>query len=418
MNMISNCQTVLLYVCLGALGLIASICLFARVARSVSLVVARMRRSGLPNSVLALLAVTLLAAYGGSKHADDYTVRYRRYDGSGETAEEQFKCGKTYTLAWLGSQLGWMREDYEFCGWVPWNPDAKPRLCKYDNGQPVKDLAAAGETIELYCGWKSASSYRVCFHRCAGPDDLVKMNQVILRNKETGLAWMDSQICWNRDGYTFAGWDESEKATAVKYANGAKVTNLAMDGGTKHLYAVWRAKDDHKYPYTVKFYRYDGSGETRTQSFNAGTVQSLLWFESQLGWKRDGYEFVGWVPWNPDTKARLCKYVNGQKVVDLASKSGEVVNLYAAWKSSSSYRVCFHMNDGTDVKMNQVILRNKEDNLAWMDSQIGWKRDGYVLKGWAETEKGAVKYANGAKVKNLAMDGGTKHLYAVWRVAD
>ena len=77
MSMISNCQTVLLYVCLGALGLIASICLFARVARSVSLVVARMRRSGLPNSVLALLAVTLLAAYGGSKHADDYTVRYR-----------------------------------------------------------------------------------------------------------------------------------------------------------------------------------------------------------------------------------------------------------------------------------------------------------------------------------------------------
>ena len=356
---------------------------------------------------------------GWSLAPDVYLVRYRRYDGSGETAEEDFECGKTYSLAWLGSMLGWMREGYEFCGWVPWNPDTKPRLCKYDNGQPVKDLAAVGETIELYCGWKSSSSYRVCFHRCAGPDDLVKMNQVILRNKEDSLAWMDSMIGWKRDGYTFAGWDESDKATTVKYANGAKVKNLAMNGGTKHLYAVWRAKDDHKYPYTVKFYRYDGSGETRTQSFNAGTVQSLLWFESQLGWKRDGYEFVGWVPWNPDTKARLCKYVNGQKVVDLASKSGEVVNLYAAWKSSSSYRVCFHMNDGTDVKMNQVILRNKEDNLAWMDSQIGWKRDGYVFRGWAETTgTSTVKYANGAKVKNLAMDGGTKHLYAVWRVAD
>ena len=134
---------------------------------------------------------------------------------------------------------------------------------------------------------------------------------------------------------------------------------------------------------------------------------------------RRGYEFIGWVPWNPDTKPRLCKYVNGQKVVDLASTSGEVVNLYAAWKSASSYRVCFHMNDGTDVKMNQVILRNKEDTLAWMDSQIGWKRDGYVFRGWAETTgTSTVKYANGAKVKNLAMDGGTKHLYAVWRVAD
>ena len=85
-----------------------------------------------------------------------------------------------------------------------------------------------------------------------------------------------------------------------------------------------------------------------------------------------------------------------------------------------SYRVCFHRCAGpADFgKMNQVILRNKDDNLAWMDSQIGWKREGYVFMGWAESEKGAVKYTNGQKVKNLAMDGGTKHLYAIWRVAD
>ena len=369
--------------------------------------------------VTATTVVTSNATYYAHwKKGDAYTVRYRKYDGSGETAEEFLECGKTYRLAWMDSQLGWMRPGYEFCGWVPWNPDTKPRLCKYVNGQPVKDLAKSGETIELYCGWKSSSSYRVCFHRCAGPDDLEKMNQVILRNKESNLAWMDSQIGWTREGYTFKGWSEKEDSSSVKYANGAKVKNLAMDGGTKHLYAVWSAKDDHKYPYTVKYYKYDGSGETCTQSFKAGTVQSLAWLDSQLGWSRPGYEFVGWVPWNPDTKPRLCKYVNGQKVVDLASKLGEVVSLYPAWKSSSSYRVCFNRNDGTGVKMNQVILRNKEDTLAWMDSQIGWKREGYVFKGWAETASGAVKYANGAKVKNLAMDGGTKHLYAIWRVAD
>ena len=38
-----------------------------------------------------------------------YTVRYCKYDGSGARAEEDFECGKTYTLAWLGSQLGWTR---------------------------------------------------------------------------------------------------------------------------------------------------------------------------------------------------------------------------------------------------------------------------------------------------------------------
>ena len=80
------------------------------------------------------------------------------------------------------------------------------------------------------------------------------------------------------------------------------------------------------------------------------------------------------MPWNPDTKPRLCKYVNGQKVVDLASKSGEVVSLYPAWKSASSYRVCFNRNDGTGVKMNQVILRNKEDTLAWRTERPTVKR--------------------------------------------
>ena len=351
-------------------------------------------------------------SFNGGGPVTYYTVQYHRYDGSGETRDQTFTNGVSQNLLWLDSQLKWSRLGYDFIGWVPWNPDTKPRLCKYVNGQPVKDLAGGGGKADLWAGWKSSSSYRVCFHRCAGPDDMEKMNQVILRNKEDNLAWMDSMIGWKREGYTFLGWNESDKAATVKYANGAKVKNLAMDGGTKHLYAVWSAR------YKVRFYKYNGSGATREQSFNAGTAQNLLWMDSQLGWSRPGYEFIGWVPWNPDTKPRLCKYVNGQKVVDLASKSGETVSLWAAWKSASSYRVCFNRNDGTGVKMNQVILRNKEDTLAWMDSQIGWKREGYVFKGWAESEKGAVKYANGAKVKNLAMNGGTKQLYAIWRVAD
>ena len=168
----------------------------------------------------------------------------------------------------------------------------------------------------------------------------------------------------------------------------------------------------------MRYYEYDGSGETRDQAFKVGTEQNLLWLGSGLGWSRPGYEFIGWVPWQPDTKPCLCKYANGQRVVDLTRTSGAVVKLYPGWKSSSSYRVCFNRNDGTGVSMNQVIMRNKEDTLALIGSQIGWEREGYVFKGWAETEKGAVKYANGAKVKNLATDGGTKQLYAIWRVAD
>ena len=338
-----------------------------------------------------------------------YTVEYHKYDGSGETVDQDFGPGVEKSLLWMDSQLGWKRDGYEFVGWVPWNPDSKPRLCKYVNGQKIKDIAKVGETVHLYAAWKSASSYRVCFNKNDGSG--TKMNQVILRNKEDSLAWMDSQIGWTREGYSFQGWAETAGG-AVKYANGATVENLAMNGGTKNLYAIWRCVS-----YTVQFHKYDGSGATRDQVFKSGEEKSLLWMDSQLGWKRDGYEFIGWVPWNPDSKPRLCKYVNGQKVKDLA-KIGETFHLWAAWKSASSYRVCFNKNDGSGTKMNQVILRNKEDTLAWMDSQIGWKRSGYTFQGWAETSAGAVKYANGAKVKNLAMNGGTKNLYAIWKKAN
>ena len=339
-----------------------------------------------------------------------YTVQYHKYDGSGTTAEQTIKVGEEKRLLWMASDLGWMRDGYEFIGWVPWNPDTKPRLCKYVNGQKVKDLAKDGETVHLWCGWKSSSSYRVCFNKNDGSGE--KMNQVILRNKEDTLAWLDSQLEWTRPGYTFKGWAETYGGE-VKYANGAKVKNLAMNGGTKNLYAIWAGKK-----YTVQYHKYDGSGATKEQTMTVGKEQRLLWMDSQLGWMREGYAFVGWVPWNPDSKPRLCKYANGELVKDLALSGGkfsETVHLWCGWKSPSSYRVCFNKNDGSGTKLNQVILRNKEATLAWLDSQLEWTREGYSFQGWAETASGAVKYANGAKVKNLAMNGGTKNLYAIWK---
>ena len=121
---------------------------------------------------------------------------------------------------------------------------------------------------------------------------------------------------------------------------------------------------------------------------------------------------------DPDGKnCILCKYVNGEKVKDLG-KAGEVVHLYAGWKSSYRYQVCFNRNDGTGATMTQVMLRDKDVGLAWKDSQIGWTRAGYSFKGWAESASGAVKYANGATVRNIAAAGATKQLYAVWTKTD
>ena len=360
-----------------------------------------------------------------------YTVCFHKYDGSGETRTQTLVVGKEQSLLWLDSQLGWKRDGYQFIGWVPWNPDSKQRLCKYVNGEKVKYLGLAGSTVHLYAGWKSPSSYRVCFHY--NHSDLVEdydftMNQVILRNKEDRLAWMDSQIGWTgRDNpfpeYIFLGWTDKPDGVEVKYKNGAKVKNLAMDGGTKHLYAKWRFAGAVKY--VIRYSKYDGSGETMDQIAWEDEPTRLLWMSSQLGWSRDGYEFAGWAPWKPSGKPRLCKYVNGAVVENLTIEVepvldedlGEVATLYAVWKSPSSYRVAIHKNDGgEDERMDQIILRNTDDKLAWMSSQIGWSREGYTFRGWTDAKNSTtVKFQNGASVRNLVSNGGTKHLYAVWR---
>ena len=428
--------------------------------------------------------------------ANSYTVRFHKYDGSGATADQVFKVGEAKSLLWKDSELKWSNSGYTFVGWVPWDPDkANCILCKYSNGEKVKDLGKAGDVVHLYAGWKSSYRYQVCFNRNDGTG--ATMIQVMLRDKDVGLAWKDSQIGWTRAGYSFKGWAESASG-AVKYANGATVKNLAAAGATKQLYAVWNAdqstytvrfnKNDgsgstkdqtfkvgetknllwkdsdlkwtrsgytfkgwaetangavkysngqsvkdiasagatknlyaiwqsNQATYTVRFHKYDGSGATADQVFKVGETKNLLWKDSELKWSHSGYTFVGWVPWDPDGKnCILCKYVNGEKVKDLG-KAGDVVHLYAGWRSSYRYQVCFNRNDGTGATMTQVMPRDKDIGLAWKDSQIGWTRSGYTFKGWAESASGAVKYANGATVRNLAAAGATKQLYAVWTKA-
>ena len=256
------------------------------------------------------------------------------------------------------------------------------------------------------------TTYTVRFNKNDGSG--ATANQTFKVGETKNLLWKDSELKWTRSGYTFMGWAESASG-AVKYANGQSVKDIASAGATKNLYAIWQS---NQATYTVRFHKYDGSGATADQVFKVGETKSLLWKDSELKWSRSGYTFVGWVPWDPDGKnCILCKYVNGEKVKDLG-KAGEVVHLYAGWKSSYRYQVCFNRNDGTGATMTQVMPRDKDVGLAWKDSQIGWTRSGYTFKGWAESASGAVKYANGQAVRNLAAAGATKQLYAVWTRTD
>ena len=167
--------------------------------------------------------------------------------------------------------------------------------------------------------------------------------------------------------------------------------------------------------YTVRFhYNVTSPDTTADQTFEVGETKSLLWKDSQLGWSRDGYQFLGW---STTGASGFAKYVNGQRVTDLAA-AGKTVHLYAVWFGGASYRVVYHRNyDSSDATTaNHRFWNSESAQLAWKDSGLGWANpSGKTFLGWAETASATTaKWANGATVSKLTTQGKTKHLYAVW----
>ena len=77
------------------------------------------------------------------------------------------------------------------------------------------------------------------------------------------------------------------------------------------------------------------------------------------------------------------------------------------------YSIAFNANGGTGTMPVRTVPRDTAVKLPANQ----FKRTGWVFTGWSKSKTGAVAYANGAKVKNLAATGGSATLYAVWAKA-
>ena len=96
--------------------------------------------------------------------------------------------------------------------------------------------------------------------------------------------------------------------------------------------------------------------------------------------------------------------------------------LLAGAASAGTYTVVFDANGGSAYNeggftvTNQTIECGTATRLLASVFERGDLAEGYVFTGWSETEEGEVKYTNCAKVTDLAAEGGTKTLYAVWQL--
>ena len=119
---------------------------------------------------------------------------------------------------------------------------------------------------------------------------------------------------------------------------------------------------------------------------------------------RAGYSFDGWYTGPNGT---------GKKIsVDMIVESG-VTGIYAHWVQTT-YSVVFDANGGAGKMAAQKIAPGATAKLL----ANKFTKSGCVFLGWAKTKTGAVAYANGASVKNLAAAGKSVTLYAQWAVAE
>ena len=133
--------------------------------------------------------------------------------------------------------------------------------------------------------------------------------------------------------------------------------------------------DVSPFPYSVKFNANGGTGTMANESFTYGTAKAL----TANAFTRTGYTFQGWATSASGAKA----YSDKQSVSNLATSSGEVVNLYAVWKAAL-YMVV-DLSSGSNSSSYPISYLDAVPNGGWSDT---YKTTKLVLR---RIEPGAFK---------------------------
>lgn len=254
-------------------------------------------------------------------------------------------------------------------------------------------------TMTLYAKW-TPIRYHIDY-KANGATSGMTSPMTCLYDKEYVLA----ENVYEKNGYTFNGWNTNADGTGTFYADRASVKNLSTaEGAVITLYAQWRANS-----YAIKFNKNKaGKGSMKAMS---SLIYGQSYTLSANKYKRTGYRFNGW---NTKKSGKGISYKNKETVRNLSSQDGAEVTLYAQWKANK-YNVKFHGNGATSGSMKKMKSRtyDKKFNL----SPNKFKRKGYKFVGWNTKKNGKGKmYKNKAKVKNLtSKNGKTVTLYAQWK---
>ena len=368
------------------------------------------------NAGTPIFADTVLYAHWQAG-AGLYSIRFIRNDGAGTMETRGFGHGLSTPLPKVAS-LGFARKGMVFKGWATSSANASAGKIWKTDGAVVATPTAVGTTMDAIAVWELADGYYgIKFNKNDGTG---KWRGVACKYGEaTALPSCGAGLGWTRAGYTFMGWATSAaNAAAGKVWKGDRgtVQTAASAGTTLNVYAIW----EKTLTYTIKYGKYDGTGETFSSNYVWGVESHVpTATKSPLFWQRAGFDWLGWStsPANADAgKVWKAGWGSISKPVD----ADGTLFVYACWRLQSGYyAIKFFRNDGTAAWRSKAFQYGVATRLPTVANGLRWSRAGYTFAGWAtsaaKAAAGTVYRDDWGIVTSPVAAGQTLTLYAIWR---
>lgn len=312
-----------------------------------------------------------------------YFIAFLPNGGSGSMAQQTMPVGVATALA----SNAFSRTGYRFNGWGRTASQVSPN---YQNGAAVTDIAAAGQTLNLYAIWL-ANVYYVDYN-----GNTATGGGTARSTHTYGVYKTLTPNGYSKTGYLFNGWTAPG---GTVYSNQHNVINLSSTHGAEvTMSARWSP-----ITYYIDYYGNTATGGSTARSIHTYDVYKTL---TPNGFWKTGYLFNGWT-----ANGGANVFNNQHNVINLSATNGVAVALYARW-SPITYSVTYNGHGATGG--STPVSTHTYDVYRTLTPN-GFVRPNYNMLGWSVDGGATVHYSNGQNVVNLSSTHGANiNLFAVW----
>ena len=272
--------------------------------------------------------------------------------------------------------------------------------------------AAEKVIILTYSRQLPTYSYNVIYNANFGDNAVKYDSENISGTKATAYSIGVDNNSFDRENYSFNGWNTAADGSGTAYAPGDTVS-LTASGNIATLYAQWQ--ENPKYGYALTYnanYGFSPAVQGDEENTSGSYAANYSIGVNGSMFSRPNHTFTGW---NTDPDGIGTAYAPGDSVA-LTAQNNTLV-LYAQWQENPrySYSVVYHGNYGyatAPLTDTQSVTGSYAAAYSIDVDDNSFPRDNYSFAGWATSSNGEVVYQPGDVISFT--EGGHQDLYAVW----